>query len=85
MRTKKTENYISTAFRLLKEGDKSRAAGYALAAKICGVTPAAPYRWERRGHLPRTEATGETRYAELLAKANPKISEKRLLETVFRR
>lgn len=85
MRTKKPENYITVAFRLLQEGAKSRASGYALAAKICGVTPAAPYRWERRGHLPRTEATGETNYAALLAKANPKISEKRLLETVFRR
>lgn len=39
------------------------------AAKICGIKRQAVDKWLVRGALPRTEYTGETRYAELLAAA----------------
>lgn len=38
-------------------------------ADICGVRTSAAWRWFQRGHLPRTEWTGETRYAELIEAA----------------
>lgn len=37
------------------------------AARVCGVKRQAVDKWLARGSLPRTEYTGETRYAELLA------------------
>jgi hypothetical protein len=39
------------------------------AAKACGVSVRAVYKWIDRGMLPRTEYTGETNYAERLADA----------------
>lgn len=39
------------------------------AGRACGVTPAVIGRWIRQKHLPRTEYTGETKYAEALAEA----------------
>lgn len=36
-------------------------------ARICQVSSRALYKWMTTGHLPRTEYTGETRYAELMA------------------
>lgn len=33
-------------------------------ARELGVTHQALYKWERRGKLPRTEWTGETKYSE---------------------
>lgn len=39
------------------------------AGRACGVTPAVIGRWIRQQHLPRTEYTGETNYAEALSKA----------------
>jgi len=44
--------------------------GPALAAGICGLTARGIYKWLARGVLPRTEYTGETHYAELLAAAS---------------
>lgn len=38
-------------------------------ANTCGVRVSAAWRWVQRGHLPRTEWTGETRYAELIEAA----------------
>ena len=58
--------------------------GYRRVAEICGVHPRASWAWYKRGKLPRTEATGETTYAEKMAKAHPKISKKKLLSTVYR-
>lgn len=43
---------------------KQRGAGEA-----CGVTTAIIGRWIKQKHLPRTEYTGETHYAEALASA----------------
>lgn len=35
-------------------------------ASVCGVSAAAVYRWRRNDRLPRTDITGETRYAEAI-------------------
>lgn len=51
------------------------------AGKACGVTPAIIGRWIKQQHLPRTEYTGETHYAEALSKAsNGKFSKEWILE-----
>jgi len=57
--------------------------GVIRAAKLCGVGTRIVYYWIERGKLPRTEATGETRYAELMAAADPRISKDKLLATVM--
>lgn len=41
--------------------------GVVSAAAICDVSPRAVYKWISNGRLPRTEYTGETRYAHALA------------------
>lgn len=41
-------------------------AGRKNLAKSCGVTHQAVKRWERNGHLPRTEWTEETNYSEII-------------------
>jgi hypothetical protein len=38
-------------------------------ASACGVTHQAVLKWLKRGRLPRTEYSGETNYAELIARA----------------
>ncbi|MCP5158513.1 MAG: helix-turn-helix domain-containing protein [Gammaproteobacteria bacterium] len=38
-------------------------------ARVCGVRVSAAWRWIRRGHLPRTEWTGETHYAAMIENA----------------
>jgi hypothetical protein len=43
------------------------AGGPTCAATACGVSPRAVHKWLSSGRLPRTEYTGETRYAETLA------------------
>lgn len=51
------------------------AGGVTVVALACGLTPRAIYKWLTAGSLPRTEYTGETRYAErisALASANGK-------------
>lgn len=44
--------------------------GVKTASEICGVSPRAFYKWLDADALPRTDYTGETRYAELLAQAS---------------
>lgn len=43
------------------------AGGAQMVATACGKTPRAVYKWLTAGSLPRTEYTGETRYAERIA------------------
>lgn len=38
-------------------------------AALCGVKGPSVYKWDKNGYLPRTEWTGETRYAEAIAAA----------------
>lgn len=40
------------------------------AAELCGIKRQAIDKWLARNALPRTEYTGETRYAEILAEAS---------------
>jgi len=47
-----------------------QVGGPPVAAALCGLTPRGIYKWLARGSLPRTEYTGETNYAELLAAAS---------------
>ena len=44
--------------------------GVKAASEICGVSPRAFYKWLDADALPRTDYTGETRYAELLSEAS---------------
>ena len=44
-----------------------QAGGQAAVARACGVRQQSVYRWVHRGHLPRTEWTGETDYSSVLA------------------
>jgi len=37
------------------------------AARICGLSYVAVSKWVKQGYLPRTEYSGETKYAEILA------------------
>jgi hypothetical protein len=41
--------------------------GTAEAARICSRSYMAVSKWIKQGHLPRTEYTGESKYAELLS------------------
>ncbi|CRM71209.1 hypothetical protein [Pseudomonas sp. 25 E 4] len=43
------------------------AGGVPVVALACGKTPRAIYKWLAADCLPRTEYTGETRYAEIIA------------------
>ena len=78
------QNCIVQVKNLLESFDKTGA--------VVGLTGKAIMKWAKLGRLPRTEATGETQYAELLAeevsKRHPEIDKqklkKKLLSTVYR-
>lgn len=55
-------NYIEYAIKSV--------GGGVSAAQICLVSNTAVSKWKQRGCLPRTEYTGETNYAQKLAKAS---------------
>jgi hypothetical protein len=69
-------NYIYESVQLL--------GGYNATARICGVTFRAVRKWVENGKLPRTEATRETHYAEMMAAADARIDAERLRATVYR-
>ena len=54
---------------LLKQSIDKIPGKVPAAAIACGVSVRAVYKWIDRGMLPRTEYTGETKYAERLADA----------------
>lgn len=54
-------NLISIAIR--------EAGGIVALARECRVTHQAVKKWEKAGKLPRTEWTGETKYAEAIERA----------------
>jgi hypothetical protein len=58
--------------------------GYEATGRICGVSGKAVQKWESAGRLPRTEATGETSYADAMSKANGEISKWLLIASVMR-
>lgn len=68
-------SYVAKAVEML--------GGQSATAKIVNRTPKAVRKWVVAGKLPRTEATGETNYAELMAAADPRIDHQKLLDTVF--
>ncbi|ROQ58114.1 hypothetical protein EDF83_2448 [Pseudomonas protegens] len=55
------QNAIAFAFKAV--------GGIGVAAQICGRSSQALSKWRQSGRWPRTEYTGETQYAELLASA----------------
>lgn len=66
-----TTNLISKAIEI---------AGLQPLAQACGVTYQAVRKWERAGHLPRTEWTGETNHAAAIERATKrKVLKKQLL------
>lgn len=72
-----TPNIINDAIEVL--------GGYENTGRICGVSGKAVQKWAKAGRLPRTEATGETRYAALMAAADPRVDKQKLIATVMRR
>ena len=48
----------------------TKVGGVAKASAICGVSQRAIYKWLAAESLPRTEYSGETRYAHSLADAS---------------
>ena len=55
------------------------AVGLTKLAKALGVTHQAIRKWERAGRLPRTEWTGETKYAETIERICPGVTKAQLL------
>lgn len=56
-----------------------KSVGLTRIARACGVAPSAVHKWKSRNCLPRTEWTGETRYAQTIAGLHGSISPNELL------
>jgi len=54
--------------------------GLTKVARACGVAPSAVHKWKSRNQLPRTEWTGETRYAEKIAELHGAVTVEELLQ-----
>jgi len=66
-------------------GIKKATRGIAIVASRCGVSYQAVRKWYNAGRLPRTEWTGETRYAEIIeAATDGQITREQLLATPTR-
>jgi hypothetical protein len=70
-------NYVEKCVLLLN--------GQSATGRLLGKSAKAVRKWVIAGKLPRTEATGESNYAEQMAKADPRIDKDKLLATVMRR
>lgn len=68
--------YLTKAIEIL--------GGCEATGRICGVSGKAVQKWQAAGRLPRTEATGETCYADAMARAIGQISKERLIASVMR-
>lgn len=51
---------------------------------VCRVSGKAVQKWLKAGRLPRTEATGETNYAETIAATDKRINKDALLASLMR-
>ena len=60
---------LESSMTLLKKMIDSIDGKVPAAAKACGVSTRAVYKWTVSGRLPRTDYTGETEHAERLADA----------------
>lgn len=58
--------------------------GFEAAGRVVRLSGKAVQKWLANGRLPRTEATGETNYSELLSSADSRISKEKLLSSVMR-
>lgn len=69
-----TKNLITEAIEI---------AGLSDLAKACGVTYQAVRKWEKAGHLPRTEWTGETNHAKAIEQVTKGVvSRQKLLQPI---
>jgi hypothetical protein len=59
------------------------AGGPSAVAKQCGISPQAVCKWMNEGHLPRSDWTGETDYASVIARLSKdkRFTRDRLLAT----
>lgn len=72
MKTPLPANLITAAVDLV---------GRSMIARACYCSRQAVVKWERAGRLPRTELTGETNYAQRIARlTNRKIKRSQLIE-----
>jgi hypothetical protein len=70
-------NYVAKTIQLL--------GGDSAVSRIVNLTPKAVRKWRIAGKLPRTEATGETNYSELIAAVDSRIDQNKLRSTAFKR
>lgn len=57
-----------------------KQVGLSRVAKACGRSPSTVHKWQSRNQLPRTEYTGETRYAHAIAELHGGIQASDLLK-----
>ena len=60
---------IAITFRIGIERARACAGSYSAIGRLCGVTRVSIRRWDRAGHLPRTDYIGETYYGRRIAEA----------------
>lgn len=61
-----------------------KAIGVQTLSVACGCSPRAIYKWIEKGSLPRTDFTGETNYAELIAEASAGKYSEELIKRISR-
>ena len=54
--------------------------GLTRVASACNVNKSSVHKWKSRNQLPRTEWTGETRYAEKIAELHGTVTVEQLLQ-----